>query len=144
MSLKASRHAFFQHRRPVKPDLHYCLPPLTRFDLDDVLRLIQQQKYFVLHAPRQTGKTSCLLALMEHLNTSGHYRCVYVNVEIAQAAREDVAGAMQSILNELGSWARIGKPARNCCCKRFCNGLSTAVGGSSGNMVWGGCGRIYW
>ncbi len=98
---------FFNTAGPVKPDLHYCLPPLTRFDLDDVLRLIRQQKYFVLHAPRQTGKTSCLLALMEYLNTSGQYRCVYVNVEIAQAAREDVAGAMQSILNELGSWARI-------------------------------------
>jgi predicted AAA+ superfamily ATPase len=26
--------------------------------------LIAQKKYFVLHAPRQTGKTSFLLALM--------------------------------------------------------------------------------
>ncbi|MCB1823422.1 MAG: ATP-binding protein [Candidatus Competibacteraceae bacterium] len=98
---------FFNTAGPIKPDLHYCLPPLTRFDLDEVLRLIEQQKYFVLHAPRQTGKTSCLLALMDHLNASGQYRCVYVNVEIAQAAREDVAGAMQAILSELGSWARI-------------------------------------
>lgn len=98
---------FFNTAGPVKPDLHYCLPPLTRLDFDDLLLLIQQQKYFVLHAPRQTGKTSYLLALMAHLNASGHYRCVYVNVEIAQAAREDVAGAMQAILSELGSWARI-------------------------------------
>ena len=98
---------FFNTAGPIKPDLHYCLPPLTRFDLDEVLRLIEQQKYFVLHAPRQTGKTTCLLALMDHLNASGHHRCVYVNVEIAQAAREDVAGAMRAILGELGSWARI-------------------------------------
>ncbi len=98
---------FFNTAGPIKPDLHYCLPPLTRFDLDEVLRLIEQQKYFVLHAPRQTGKTSCLLALMDYLNASGQYRCIYVNVEIAQAAREDVAGAMQAILSELGSWARI-------------------------------------
>jgi hypothetical protein len=98
---------FFNTAGPIKPDLHYCLPPLTRFDLEEVLRLIEQQKYFVLHAPRQTGKTSCLLALMDHLNASGQYRCVYVNMEIAQAAREDVAGAMQAILSELGSWARI-------------------------------------
>jgi hypothetical protein len=72
---------FFNTAGPVKTDLHYCLPPLTRFDLDDGLRLIQQQKYFVLHAPRQTGKTSCLLALLDHLNAAGRYRCVYVNVE---------------------------------------------------------------
>ncbi len=98
---------FFNTAGPIKPDLHYCLPPLTRLDLGEVLQLIEQQKYFVLHAPRQTGKTSCLLALMERLNASGQYRCVYVNVEIAQAAREDVAGAMQAILSELGSWARI-------------------------------------
>ncbi|MER2602288.1 MAG: AAA-like domain-containing protein [Candidatus Competibacter phosphatis] len=98
---------FFNTAGPIKPDLHYCLPPLTRFDLGEVLQLIEQQKYFVLHAPRQTGKTSCLLALMEYLNASGQYRCIYVNVEIAQAAREDVAGAMQAILSELGSWARI-------------------------------------
>lgn len=38
---------------------------------------------------------------MAHLNTSGEYRCVYVNVEGAQAAREDVAAAMQAMLGEL-------------------------------------------
>ena len=30
--------------------------------------LIAQQKYFLLHAPRQTGKTTCLLALADYLN----------------------------------------------------------------------------
>ena len=39
--------------------------------------MIKCLQNFVLHAPRQTGKTSCLLALMEYLNTQGHYRCVY-------------------------------------------------------------------
>ncbi len=72
-----------------------------------MLPLIEQQKYFVLHAPRQTGKTSSLLALMDYLNTQGRYRCVYVNVEIAQAARENVVEAIRAILGELGSWARI-------------------------------------
>ncbi|MEE4379882.1 MAG: hypothetical protein V2J55_20530 [Candidatus Competibacteraceae bacterium] len=59
---------FFNTAGPVKPENHYCLPPLERFDLDDVLMLIDQQKYFVLHAPRQTGKTSSLLALLDYLN----------------------------------------------------------------------------
>jgi len=57
---------FFNTAGPVDCQRHYCLPPLTRFDLDEVLLLIQQMKYFVLHAPRQTGKTSCLLVCLEH------------------------------------------------------------------------------
>jgi len=101
---------FFNTAGPVDCQRHYCLPPLTRFDLDEVLLLIQQMKYFVLHAPRQTGKTSCLLALMDYLNNQGDYRCVYVNVEVAQAARENVAAAMQAMLAELASnklWRRV-------------------------------------
>ena len=49
---------FFNTEGPVRPDDHYCIPPLERIDLDAVLRLIRDKKYFVLHAPRQTGKTS--------------------------------------------------------------------------------------
>ena len=58
-------------------------PPLERVDLDAVLGLIRDKKYFVLHAPRQTGKTSALLALRDLLNggTQGGFRCVYANVE---------------------------------------------------------------
>ena len=56
---------------PVKPDKHYCIPPLERIDLDVVLRLVRDEQYFVLHAPRQTGKTSALLALSEVLNGLG-------------------------------------------------------------------------
>jgi hypothetical protein len=98
---------FFNTAGPVKCDIHYCLPPLERLDLPEVLRLIDQQKYFVLHAPRQTGKTSCLLALRDYLNERDQYRSVYVNVEVGQAARENVDDAMRAILSALGSWARI-------------------------------------
>lgn len=99
---------FFNTAGPVDPNDHYCLPPLQRFDLDDLMLLIQQKKYFVLHAPRQTGKTSALLALQDHLNSalSPGYRCVYINVEIAQSAREDVSAAMQAILGSLAASAR--------------------------------------
>jgi hypothetical protein len=46
---------FFNTEGPVRPDMHYCLPPLYRWDLGEVLELIEQQKHFLLHAPRQTG-----------------------------------------------------------------------------------------
>ena len=98
---------FFNTAGPIRPDDHYCIPPLERLDLDGVRTLIQQKKYFVLHAPRQTGKTSALLALRDLLNAESDYRCVYVNVEGAQALREDVERAMQVILGDLASWARL-------------------------------------
>ncbi len=70
------------------------------------MMLIAQEKYFVLHAPRQTGKTSALLALMTHLNETGNYHALYINVEVGQFAREDVPAAIQAILSELTSRAR--------------------------------------
>ncbi len=96
---------FFNTAGPVRCEDHYCLPPLERFDLTEILSLIAQKKYFVLHAPRQTGKTTCLLALMDYLNAGGIYRCLYFNVEAAQAAREDVRQGMRAILSEMASSA---------------------------------------
>jgi hypothetical protein len=97
---------FFNTAGPVNSEKHYCLPPLQRFNLPDVLLLIEQEKYFVLHAPRQTGKTTCLLALMDYLNREGKYRSLYCNLEVGQSARENVREAMQAMLNEIGSMAR--------------------------------------
>ena len=90
----------FNTAGPVRAAWHYCIPPLDRFDLDEVLELIRGGRYFMLHAPRQTGKTSALLALRDLLNGGdvGEYRCLYANVEPGQAAREDVGAAMGAIL----------------------------------------------
>ncbi len=98
---------FFNTTGPVNCQKHYCLPPLERFYLDEILSLVEQEKYFVLHAPRQTGKTSCLLALMEYLNRQNTYSCLYMNVEIAQAARENIEQSMNAIVRELASRANI-------------------------------------
>ncbi len=86
---------FFNTTGPVDPADHYCVPPLERFDLDEVLGLVRTKKYFVLHAPRQTGKTSSLLALRDLLNGQG-YGCVYTTVETARTARDDVEEAMRT------------------------------------------------
>lgn len=92
---------FFNTAGPVRIDDHYMLPPLQRWDMDDIEMLIAQKKYFLLHAPRQTGKSSCLLALMEHLNQQGQFYCVYMNVEPGQAGRENIKQVIHSILIEL-------------------------------------------
>ena len=99
----------FNTEGPVRADRHYHIPPLTRIDLDGVLGLIREEKYFVLHAPRQTGKTSALLALRDLLNTGqeGDFRCVYANVEAGQAMREDIAEGIRTILAELAFRASV-------------------------------------
>ena len=99
----------FNTEGPIVAERHYCIPPLERVDLDELLGLIGDERYFVLHAPRQTGKTSILLALRDLLNSGaeGAFRCVYANVEVAQTAREDVGRAMRAILGELANRAHL-------------------------------------
>jgi hypothetical protein len=82
------------------------LPPLQRWDLEEILRLIEREKYFLLHAPRQTGKTTCLLALADHLNRDGRYRALYANIEPAQAARENVMMGMTAVVEQIARGAR--------------------------------------
>ena len=98
---------FFNTSGPVVAADHYCIPPLERLNLTEVLRFIRDKRYFVLHAPRQTGKTSALLALRDLLNAGDDYRCVYVNVEGGQAGREDVEQVTRTILAGLASRARL-------------------------------------
>jgi len=97
----SGRH--FNTTGPVRPNEHYCIDPLKRIDLPEVERLIERGKYFVLHAPRQTGKTTCLLALVSHLMTTGSYRCAYANVENAQAARGNYEKGIPLILDQIAA-----------------------------------------
>ena len=95
----------FNNAGPSVPGQHYMIDPLKRLDLEDVEALIEQGRYFVLHAPRQTGKTTSLLALMHHLNAQGQYRALYCNIEAAQAARGNVQDGLDAICNTLAESA---------------------------------------
>ena len=99
---------FFNTAGPVVARHHYCIPPLGRMNLDYILSLIRTEKYFILHAPRQTGKTSALKALQDRLNSGaeGNYRCLHVNIEAAQAWRGNISQAMPGILRLLALGAR--------------------------------------
>ena len=67
----------FNTEGPLSLDGTTCIPPLERVDLDEILGLIRSRRCFVLHAPRQTGKTSTLLALRDLPNsrTKEGFRC---------------------------------------------------------------------
>ena len=87
---------------PVDPEVHYTIPPLSRLDLARIARLVEKRAYFVFHAPRQTGKTSVLGALQEHLNGRG-WRCVYASCEDARAAGGDLDAAVRAVLLAIAS-----------------------------------------
>lgn len=92
---------FFNTAGSINPKDHYNLDPLHRFDLEEIEFLIKQKKYFILHAPRQTGKTSSLLALQKHLNNSGEYNAVYANFEVGQSARNNVKSGIEALISHI-------------------------------------------
>ncbi len=90
---------WFNIADPCSDDIHYMLSPTVR--LPDLEELIQQRSYFVLHAPRQTGKTTAMLSLAKQLTDTGNYAAVMVSVEVGSAFNHDPTAAELAIL---GAW----------------------------------------
>jgi hypothetical protein len=100
---------FFNTAGPNDPADHYTLPVLAR--LPDVRRLIDQKRYFVLHAPRQVGKTTSLLTLGRELTAEGSYISVLVSMEGGAAFPHDLGAAELAILDAWRRRARSRLPA---------------------------------
>ncbi|MDR0634778.1 MAG: ATP-binding protein, partial [Azoarcus sp.] len=94
---------FFNTAGPIIPEDHYHIDMLSRVDWPDIQQLIAEKRYFVLHAPRQTGKTSTLLAIMKILNREGRHACAYANIEAAQAARGDAVQGIPAACSAIAS-----------------------------------------
>ena len=89
---------WFNTAGPCKSDIHYMLSPTER--LPELKQLIAQQNYFVIHAPRQTGKTTAMLALAQELTASRNYIAVLFSLETGAAFSSKPAEAQKSILNQ--------------------------------------------
>jgi hypothetical protein len=90
---------FFNTAGPCQPDLHYMLPPERR--LPELRGLIDQRSYFVVHAPRQTGKTTYFRSLAESLTSEGLYAALLTSCEVGQAAGGDVERGTETVLGAL-------------------------------------------
>ncbi len=71
---------WFNTADPCQADIHYMLPSTVR--LPEIVNLIAQRNYFVIHAPRQVGKTTAMLALAQELTASGQYTVVMLSLEV--------------------------------------------------------------
>ena len=73
---------YFNIAGPCVPGEHYMIPALER--LPDVARLVARKQSFVIHAARQSGKTTALMALVADINAKAEMRAVYFTLESAQ------------------------------------------------------------
>ena len=85
---------YFNTAGPCIPAKHYMLPALDR--LPEIRRLVSMERYFVIHAPRQTGKTTALKALVREINAQGEMVALYCTLETLQNAK-DAENAMPKL-----------------------------------------------
>ena len=109
-----SRRKFFNTTGPCNPEYHYMLPPEDRLVGSQLHRYIKDMLYWVLHAPRQTGKTTFLQSWAREINAGGEAVACYVTVErcdrVSQAEK-----AMPAICNAIRDAAGIyGLPVPVC------------------------------
>jgi hypothetical protein len=70
-----------------RPELHYLISPTRR--VAEVLPLIEAQGYFVIHGPRQVGKTTALFGLARELGASGRHVAAVLSCESGRAFGDD-------------------------------------------------------
>ncbi len=99
---------WFNTAGPCQADIHYMLPPLSR--LPQLKGLVAQRGYFVVHAPRQTGKTTAMLALAQELTASGQYTAVMLSAEVGAPFPHDPGAAERAILEDWINAAKFRLP----------------------------------
>lgn len=82
---------------------HYMIPLEHRLSetVDSLYDLFDDEKYFIFHAPRQTGKTTIMLELAQQITAKGEYVGLYVNIEPAQALGNNVEGVNRAIFGSI-------------------------------------------
>lgn len=86
---------YFNIAGPCNPKEHYMLPAETR--CREAMDLIQRKQYFVIHAARQSGKTTLLFDLVDKLNLMAFLRNItgrdgFINREMASGRGRTVDG----------------------------------------------------
>ncbi|XOF34217.1 MAG: ATP-binding protein [Candidatus Electrothrix sp. YB6] len=96
---------YFNTTGPCFPRLHYMLPPKDRLVGASLDRYIRDELYWVLHAPRQTGKTTFLQSWMHEINAGTEAVACYVSLERCQEVTA-VERAMPAMAESVQEYAR--------------------------------------
>ncbi|GAA2108485.1 AAA family ATPase [Streptomyces synnematoformans] len=90
---------YFNTAGPCLPSRHYMVPAEER--LPRAREIVEEGQYFVVHAPRQTGKTTVLASMARELTASGEYAALHLSCENAEVAGEDYGRAEELVLSAL-------------------------------------------
>ena len=94
----------FNTAGPCNPRDHYMVPVERR--LPEMRKLVETGAYFVLHAPRQTGKTTLLRALATELTEGGRYAALHFSGEMGEPFGDDIGTTERVVWASLESSAR--------------------------------------
>jgi len=97
---------YFNIAGPCNYKEHYMIDSLKRAagSGQEMLMLIEQGQYFVLHAARQSGKTTLLWELAEKIKAESKYNALYCSLEGIQGItypKEGIPAIVKIIKNEL-------------------------------------------
>jgi len=99
---------FFNTAGPCRTEKHYMLPPEHR--LGDLRPLIQEEAYFVVHAPRQSGKTTSFQHLARSLTAEGRFAALLASCETGRTARNDTETGISAVIRAIDYEASIELP----------------------------------
>ena len=99
---------FFNTTGPCRAKDHYMLDPLSR--LEDIRSLIDDKMYFVVHAPRQTGKTTTLEALATAITSEGKYAALKFSCEEGQAFDSNIEMVEKVLIHSITAAASLHLP----------------------------------
>ena len=120
----------FNTTGPCFPDEHYMVPALDR--LPGIRELVAGGNYFVIHAPRQTGKTTALQALVREINEKGEFAAIYCSLETIQKMMDVPEVAIREIrhlvLRGAGMVRELAPLAAEIRETMSDSGISTAIG----------------
>jgi hypothetical protein len=89
---------------PCLPRQNYMIPSFDRFPI--LPNLIDNNQYFILHSPRQSGKTTLLLSMANQINEDGNYYACVCPLSFTINANDELeatAKIMQSLSFGLSS-----------------------------------------
>ncbi|MEM7585025.1 MAG: ATP-binding protein [Acidobacteriota bacterium] len=82
-----------------RPEDHYMLAPEAR--LGELRQLVDAKAYFVIHAPRQSGKTTGAQLLAEALTAEGKYAAVLASCKPGAVAGGDVDRGIRAVVGSI-------------------------------------------
>jgi len=120
---------YFNIAGPCWLEEHYILDPLRGIG-DELMDHINNKQYFVIHAARQSGKTTLLWELADSINAQGDYYALYCSLETIQGLNEAEKGIPEIVKKIINSIREQGLPegfANNADYSNFTGVLNTSL-----------------